>query len=76
MNSDQAHILNFNPLSSGIMTTAFDGSLYTSMHCLESIDMLVVGTGNGSLRQLSLPDVRFAFPTDAAKKMFLCSLVS
>ncbi|CAK9160708.1 unnamed protein product [Ilex paraguariensis] len=50
MNFDQAHILNFNPLSSGIMTTAFDGSLYTSMHCLESTDMLVVGTGNGSLR--------------------------
>ncbi|CAK9148647.1 unnamed protein product [Ilex paraguariensis] len=50
MNFDQAHILNFNPLSSGLMTTAFDGSLYTSMHCLESTDMLVVGTGNGSLR--------------------------
>ncbi|KAM7463204.1 hypothetical protein LguiA_031325 [Lonicera macranthoides] len=50
INSDQANMLNINPLSSGILTTAFDGSLYTSMHHLENIDMLVVGTGNGSLR--------------------------
>lgn len=50
VNSDQANMLNFNPLSSGIMTTAFDGSLYTSMHHLENINKLVMGTGNGSVR--------------------------
>lgn len=50
INSDQGNMLNFNPLSSGIMTTAFDGSLYTSMHHLENVSKLVMGTGNGSVR--------------------------
>lgn len=50
VNTEQPNILNSNTLSSGILTGAFDGSLYTYMHHLEFADMLVVGTGNGSLR--------------------------
>uniref|UniRef100_A0A5B6YUH3 Putative inactive serine/threonine-protein kinase lvsG n=1 Tax=Davidia involucrata TaxID=16924 RepID=A0A5B6YUH3_DAVIN len=50
INTDQANMLNSNPLSSGILTTAFDGSMYTCMHHLEFVEKLVVGTGNGSLR--------------------------
>ncbi|KAF8401232.1 hypothetical protein HHK36_012163 [Tetracentron sinense] len=50
MNSDQANMLNSNTLSGGILTSAFDGSLYTCMHHLESVDKLLAGTGNGSLR--------------------------
>ncbi|XP_019171266.1 PREDICTED: protein GFS12 isoform X1 [Ipomoea nil] len=49
-NADQANTLHFNSLSSGILNTAFDSSLYTSMHYLEFLNMLAVGTGNGSLR--------------------------
>lgn len=48
--NDQANMLNPNSLTSGILTSAFDGSLYTCMHLLESVEKLVVGTGNGSLR--------------------------
>lgn len=48
--ADQANSLHFNSLSSGILNTAFDSSLYTSMHYLEFLNMLAVGTGNGSLR--------------------------
>lgn len=54
VNMDQANMLNFNPHLSGIMTTAFDGSLYTSLHYLQNNNKLVMGTGNGSLRYLSL----------------------
>jgi WD repeat-containing protein 81 len=50
INADQANMLHSNTLSSGILTSTFDGNLYTCMHQLESIEMLVVGTGNGSLR--------------------------
>ncbi|KAK2969647.1 hypothetical protein RJ640_025824, partial [Escallonia rubra] len=50
LNPDQGNMLNFNPPSSGILTTAFDGNLYTCMHHLEYVDKLVVGTGGGSLR--------------------------
>ncbi|CAH9108524.1 unnamed protein product, partial [Cuscuta europaea] len=49
-NLDQANTLHFNPLSSGILNTAFDGSLYSSMHYMELLNILAVGTGNGSLR--------------------------
>ncbi|VFQ76966.1 unnamed protein product [Cuscuta campestris] len=49
-NQDQANTLHFNPLSSGILNTAFDSGLYSSMHYLEYLNMLAVGTGNGSLR--------------------------
>ncbi|WOH07454.1 hypothetical protein DCAR_0726884 [Daucus carota subsp. sativus] len=53
-NLDQANMLNFNRHLSGIMTTAFDGSLYTSLHFLQNINRLVMGTGNGSLRFLDV----------------------
>ncbi|KAF7806911.1 protein GFS12 [Senna tora] len=50
INSDQANVLNLNSLSNGILSSTFDSSLYTCMHLLESAEILVVGTGNGSLR--------------------------
>ncbi|KAG5237167.1 inactive serine/threonine-protein kinase lvsG [Salix suchowensis] len=49
-NDHHPSMLNSNTLSSGLWTSAFDGSLYTCMHYLESLERLVVGTGNGSLR--------------------------
>ncbi|KAG6664127.1 protein GFS12 [Carya illinoinensis] len=54
INVEQANMLNSNTLSSGILTSAFDGSLYTCMHQLESIEMLAAGTGNGSLRFIDI----------------------
>ncbi|KAB1213769.1 putative inactive serine/threonine-protein kinase lvsG [Morella rubra] len=54
VNTEQPNILNSNTLSSGILTGAFDGSLYTCMHHLAFADMLVVGTGNGSLRFIDI----------------------
>ncbi|XP_027364053.1 protein GFS12 [Abrus precatorius] len=50
INSDQANVLNLNTLSNGILSSAFDSSLYTCMHRLYSTETLIVGTGNGSLR--------------------------
>ncbi|RDX85099.1 Protein GFS12, partial [Mucuna pruriens] len=50
INSDQANVLNLNTLSNGILSSAFDSSLYTCMHLLYSAETLIVGTGNGSLR--------------------------
>ncbi|PSR97851.1 hypothetical protein CEY00_Acc24500 [Actinidia chinensis var. chinensis] len=55
INTDQPNMLNSNPLLSGILSTAFDGSLYTCMHYLEFTEKLVVGTGNGSLRFIDVP---------------------
>ncbi|KAL6990176.1 hypothetical protein U1Q18_015925 [Sarracenia purpurea var. burkii] len=55
INADQPNILNSNPLLSGILSTAFDGSLYTCMHYLEFNEKLVVGTGNSSLRFIDVP---------------------
>ncbi|CAK7326256.1 unnamed protein product [Dovyalis caffra] len=49
-NDHHSNMLNSNTLSSGLLNSAFDGSLYTCMHYLESLERLVVGTGNGSLR--------------------------
>ncbi|TQD83516.1 hypothetical protein C1H46_030897 [Malus baccata] len=49
-NLDQVNMLSSNAQSSGILTGAFDGSLYTCMHQTELGEKLVVGTGNGSLR--------------------------
>ncbi|KAJ8766259.1 hypothetical protein K2173_022318 [Erythroxylum novogranatense] len=47
---EHPNMLNANTLSSGLLTSGFDGSLYTCMHHLEFVERLVVGTGNGSLR--------------------------
>lgn len=49
-NNEQSNMLNPHTLSGGILSSAFNGSLYTCMHHLESDDKLVVGMGNGSLR--------------------------
>lgn len=48
-NADHANSISSNSLS-GILTSAFDGSLYTYMHHIDFAEKLVVGTGNGSLR--------------------------
>ncbi|XP_030949259.1 protein GFS12-like [Quercus lobata] len=53
-NADQGNMLNSSTLTSGILTSAFDGNLYTCMHHLEFVEMLVVGTGNGSLRFIDI----------------------
>ncbi|KAK9287648.1 hypothetical protein L1049_016085 [Liquidambar formosana] len=58
INFDPAYMLNPNSLSSGILTSAFDGSLYTCMHLLEFTEKLVVGTGNGSLRFMDVSQGR------------------
>lgn len=50
VNTEHTDMLNSNTLSTGVLTSAFDGSLYTCMHYLEFSEMLVAGTGNGSLR--------------------------
>lgn len=50
INSEQTNMLNSSMLSGGLLTNAFDGSLYTCMHQMEFVNTLVVGTGNGSLR--------------------------
>eukprot|EP00257_Ricinus_communis_P016496 XP_015574682.1 protein GFS12 [Ricinus communis] len=57
-NVDNPNMLNSNTLSGGLLTSAFDGSLYTCMHHLESLEMLVVGTGNGSLRFIDVAQGR------------------
>ncbi|XP_021595628.1 protein GFS12 isoform X2 [Manihot esculenta] len=58
INVDHLNMLNSNTLSSGLLTSAFDGSLYTSMQYLESLEMLVVGTGNGSVRFIDVAHSR------------------
>ncbi|KAL0393360.1 UNVERIFIED_CONTAM: protein GFS12, partial [Sesamum radiatum] len=47
---DEDDILHFNPLPSGMLSTAFHGNSYTTMDYLEFSNRLLVGTGNGSLR--------------------------
>ena len=47
---EQANMLNQDALSGGILSNAFCGSLYTSMHYMESDGILVAGMGNGSIR--------------------------
>lgn len=56
INTDQVNMLNTNTLSGGILSSAFDGSLYTCLHHIECVERLVVGTGNGSLRLVVIVD--------------------
>ncbi|KAL3641861.1 hypothetical protein CASFOL_012676 [Castilleja foliolosa] len=49
MERDEDNMLHFNPLPSGILSTAFHGNSYTTMDYVEFNDRLVLGTGNGSL---------------------------
>lgn len=71
INNEQANVLNMNTLSNGILSSAFDPSLYTCMHLLDSPEMLVVGTGNGSLRWNFLCNLSSITSTYALDKMFL-----
>ncbi|KAL6008771.1 hypothetical protein ACLOJK_021997 [Asimina triloba] len=54
MMPEQSNMLNPNSLSSGLLSSAFNGNLYTSMCHLEFDNKLVVGTGNGCLRFIDI----------------------
>ncbi|XP_031384757.1 protein GFS12 isoform X2 [Punica granatum] len=54
INADSANVLGSNSLSTGLLSSAFDGSLYTCMHHVEFSDKLIVGTGNGSIRFIDI----------------------
>ncbi|GJY31366.1 protein GFS12 isoform X1 [Tanacetum coccineum] len=54
IHSEQANMLDFSSLGSGILSSTYDGSLYTCMHHLETVNRLVAGTGNGSLRFIDI----------------------
>nr|XP_043605925.1 protein GFS12 [Erigeron canadensis] len=56
IHSDQANMLDYSSLGSGILSSAYDGSLYTCMHHLETVNRLVAGTGNGSLRFIDIDE--------------------
>ncbi|CAL4963842.1 unnamed protein product [Urochloa decumbens] len=51
---EQANMLNQDALSGGILSNAFRGSLYTTMHYMESDGILVAGMGNGSIRFIDI----------------------
>uniref|UniRef100_A0A0D9V0C3 BEACH domain-containing protein n=1 Tax=Leersia perrieri TaxID=77586 RepID=A0A0D9V0C3_9ORYZ len=51
---EQANMLNQDALSGGILSNAFRGSLYTTMHYMESKGKLVAGMGNGSIRFIDI----------------------
>ncbi|CAN6466622.1 unnamed protein product [Victoria cruziana] len=52
--NNEGNGVNPAALSGGILSTAFNGSLYTCMHYLEFNNKLVAGMGNGSLRFLDI----------------------
>ncbi|XVF28131.1 hypothetical protein REPUB_Repub15cG0002500 [Reevesia pubescens] len=56
--ADHVDMSNSNTLSSGVLSSPFDGSLYTCMHYFELVEKLVVGTGNGSLRFIDVSQGR------------------
>ncbi|KAD4385173.1 hypothetical protein E3N88_25341 [Mikania micrantha] len=56
MHSDQANMLDFSSLGSGILSSAYDGNMYTCMHNLGTVNRLVAGTGNGSLRFIDIEE--------------------
>ncbi|XVE82350.1 hypothetical protein DITRI_Ditri15bG0141500 [Diplodiscus trichospermus] len=58
ISADHVDMLNSNTLSIGVLSSPFDGSLYTCMHYLEHAEQLVVGTGNGSLRFIDVSQRR------------------
>ena len=49
-NSEPNNMLTPNTLSGGILSNAFNGSLYTCMHHIDFDEKLVAGMGNGSIR--------------------------
>lgn len=48
--TEETNTLHYNPLTSGLLNATFDESYYTCMHYSQFLDLLVVGSGNGSLR--------------------------
>ncbi|CAL9209100.1 unnamed protein product [Musa hybrid cultivar] len=74
---EQSNMLIANELTGGILSNAFSGSLYTCMHYLDSVNKLVAGMGNGSVRFIDvLQDRKLQlWKTDAAEYSF-SSLVS
>ncbi|KAL6850326.1 hypothetical protein ACP4OV_020953 [Aristida adscensionis] len=50
--TEQTNMLNQDALSGGILSNVFRGSLYTTMHYVESEGKLVAGMGNGSIRTI------------------------
>ncbi|KAF3777824.1 GFS12 protein [Nymphaea thermarum] len=52
--NNEGNGVNPAALSAGILSTAFNGSLYTCMHYLGFNDKLLAGMGNGSLRFLDI----------------------
>ncbi|XP_039146679.1 protein GFS12 isoform X4 [Dioscorea cayenensis subsp. rotundata] len=50
LNSEPNNMLTPNTLSGGILSNAFNGSLYTCMHHIDFDEKLVAGMGNGSIR--------------------------
>lgn len=74
---EQANMLNQDTLSGGILSTAFRGSLYTTMHYMASEDKLVAGMGNGSIRfiDISQDQKLHLWKSDSAEISF-SSLVS
>lgn len=75
--TQQANMLNQDTLSGGILSTAFRGSLYTTMHYMASEDKLVAGMGNGSIRfiDISRDQKLHLWKSDSAEISF-SSLVS
>ncbi|KAK9080055.1 hypothetical protein SSX86_001730 [Deinandra increscens subsp. villosa] len=53
---DQANMLDFSSHGNGILSSTYDGSMYTCMHHLETVSRLVAGTGNGSLRFIDIEE--------------------
>ncbi|KAG8052177.1 hypothetical protein GUJ93_ZPchr0001g31495 [Zizania palustris] len=51
---EQANMLNQDALAGGILSNAFRGSLYTTMHYMEYENKLVAGMGNGSIRFIDI----------------------
>uniref|UniRef100_K3XDT3 Protein GFS12 n=1 Tax=Setaria italica TaxID=4555 RepID=K3XDT3_SETIT len=74
---EQANMLNQDALSGGILSNAFRGSLYTTMHYMESDGILVAGMGNGSIRfiDISRDQKLHLWKSDSAEISF-SSLVS
>ncbi|XP_071701722.1 protein GFS12 isoform X2 [Rutidosis leptorrhynchoides] len=54
VHAEQANMLDFSSIGSGILSSAYDGNLYTCMHHLETENRLVAGTGNASLRFIDI----------------------
>ncbi|KAL6626248.1 hypothetical protein ACP70R_029974 [Stipagrostis hirtigluma subsp. patula] len=77
LSTEQTNMLNQDALSGGILSNVFRGSLYTTMHYMESEGKLVAGMGNGSIRfiDISRDQKLHLWKSDSAEISF-SSLVS